>query len=215
MSKEKWSKQAKTVRGDKVIELVLGAAQSLLQERWLNKISIRSLAEKAGVERASLFYQFKRGWPDIACTLAGGVLFREFDSILIEHLDERTRDDASSCATRALMSFVDLAEGTGKLVSNLRSQMFVWGQDGDSYFHLPGQDYNQELAEVLSNGKDKVTDSHIYAAESLINFSLDIAGGAGLYPWTAEERRKLLTKNVEITVTGLSAMITSDERCVI
>ncbi len=207
MPKDKWTKQAKTARGDKVIERVIGAGQSLLQERWLSEISIRSLSEKANVERASLLYQFKRGWPDIACTLAGGVLFREFDSILIERLDERTRDDASSCATRALMSFVDLAEGTGKLVANLRSQMFVWGQIGDSYFHLPAQDYNQELAEVLANGKDKVTDAQIYAAEFLIHFALDIAGGAGLYPWTAEERRELVRKNVEITVTGLNAEV--------
>ena len=212
MPKDKWSKEAKTDRGERVIARVIGAAQSLLQERWLSKISIRSLSEKANVERASLLYQFERGWPDIACTLAGGVLFREFDSILIEHLEERTRDDASSCATQALMSFVDLAEDTGKLVANLRSQMFVWGRIGDSYFHLPAQDYNQGLAEVLANSKDEVTDAHIYAAESLINFALDIAGGAGLYPWTAAERRELLKKNIDISVAGLNTMTAESHR---
>ena len=213
MSKAKWKRQGKTARGDKVIERVLEAAQSLLQEKWLSKISIRTLSEEADVPRASLLYQFEHGWPDIACSLAGGVLFQRFDSILIEHLDGKGHDDAPSCIARALISFIDLAEGTGKLVPNIRSQMFVWGQIGDSYFHLPAQDYNQELAEVLANGRDKVTDVHIYAAEFLVNFALDIAGGAGLYPWTAEERRDLVRKNVEITVAGLSATASSDENC--
>ena len=199
----------KTARGDKVIDRVLEAAQSLLQEKWLSKISIRRLCKEADVARASLFYQFERGWPDIVCVLEG-VLFQRFDSILNERLDGKSHDDTTSCITRALMSFIDLAEGTGKLVPNIRSQMFVWGQKGNNFFHCPAQDYIQGLAEVLANGRDKVTDVHIYAAEFLVNFALDIAGGTGLYSWTAQERRELVRKNVEITVAGLSATASPD-----
>jgi len=209
MQNVKWKKRGKTARGDRVIERVLESAQSLLQEEWLNKISIRQLSKHANVTRASLLLQFEYGWPEIASTLTSKVLFQEFDSILNQHLNGKTREDDSSCITRALNSFVDLAGETGKLVANLRSQMFLWGHHGDSDFHLAAQDFNTELAEVLASGRANVTDSHQYAAESLINISLDIAGGVGLYPWTVEERRELLTKNVRIVVTGLDQIAAS------
>lgn len=206
MSKTKWPREAKTERGEKVVDQVLSTAQSLLQERWLGEISIRELAKKAGVERASLLFQFPAGWSEISAALTTAVLFGEFDRILIDRPNEQDRHEAHKSIEQALMSFVDLSERTGKLVPNLRSQMFVWGPAGDGDFHRPGQDFNQQLAEALACSQDAVTEEQIYAAECLVNSALDIAGGAGLYPWTAEEQRRLLVNHVEMIIAGLDSV---------
>jgi hypothetical protein len=104
-----------------------------------------------------------------------------------------------------LETFINLAEKSGLLVANLRSQMFVWGTDSDEFFHLPAQDYNEEFAELLAQEDPEVTDAHRHAAEALINFALDVAAGAGLYPWTTEEKRELVKSHVHVTLAGLQS----------
>lgn len=202
-----FARKAKTERGETVIAKVSDAAVRLLKDRWVSDISISALAKEAGVVRASLFFQFERGWPDIAATLASSVLFREFDDILISRLDGRSYDDPVDCIVNALHSFLNLAEESGRLVQNLRSQMFVWGQENDKFFHLPSQDFSEQLAETLALAVGPRTDAHRDSAEMLINFGLDIAGGAGMYPWTMDERRSLIRSQVAVTLLGLRVAV--------
>ena len=205
-------RRASTSRGDSVIGKVATTAEALLKDHWLADVSISSLAEKAGVVRASLLYQFKNGWPDVASTLVTNVLFRVFDEILIDKLKERSQQDVMESVTTALLSVVELAEQSGRLVANLRSQMFVWGDDNNELFHAPSQDFNEELAEVLALKVGPITDSHRYSAEFLINFALDMAAGTGLYPWTADERRTLIRAQVDLTISGLKTNLAGSDR---
>ena len=197
-------RQAKTRRGQDVMRQVLSSARSLLEERYLNDISILELAEEAGVVRASLLLQFRNGWPDIACTLAYQALFGPFDRMVVDMLESDMENNLSKNAAKPLETFIDLAEKTGLLVPNLRAQMFVWGDENYLLFSLPGQDFNEQFAELLADGAENVSDDHRYAAEVLINLALDMAGGVGLYGWTADERRDLLRRHVEIVLDGLA-----------
>ena len=129
-------------------------------------------------------------------------MFHEFDQIVLNALDSDPRPNRAKTAIRALETFINLAEKTGRLVPNLRAQMFVWGEKNDESFHMIGQDYNEEFAELLAGNGQAVTDEHRAGAEALISFALDLAGGAGMYPWTITEQRELLRKHVALMLAA-------------
>lgn len=205
--KKRKTRKAKTERGATVVEKVTGAAERLLQDHWLSDVSVSALAEEAGVVRASLFLQFEGGWPDVAATMVDTLLFQEFDRILVDRLVGRSKRDPEKSIVAALQSFVTLADKSGRLVPNLRSQMYVWGSENDEIFHLPSQDYSEQLTEVIALAVPPNSELHRAAAEVLINFSLDMAGGVGMCAWSSNERKNFIRRQVSITLAGLSRLV--------
>ena len=204
-------REAPTTRGNEMMDRILKTARSMLEVRWLGDISVSALAKEAGVKRTSLLLQFPGGWPDIASSLADELLFNPFDQCVIAALDGKLTKNVAENTVRALDIFISLGANSGRLVANIRSEMFVWGDANNELFHRIAQDYNEEFAELLAYNDQTVADDHRYAAEALVNFALDIAGGAGLYPWTTEEKRELVRKHVENTLAGLESIVAAPE----
>ena len=198
---------APTLRGQDTMTRILKTAQTLLEDHWLSDLSISALAKKADVKRTSLLLRFPNGWSDIAVSLADQLLFNPFDQRVISILDGPRSKSIAENTVYALDTFVELGTKSGRLVANLRSHMFVWGDENNELFHIPAQDYNEEFAELLAGDGQTVTDNHRFVAEALINFALDVAGGVGLYPWTTKERRELVRKHVEIALAGLNSLV--------
>lgn len=198
---------APTLRGQDTMTRILKTAQTLLEDHWLSDLSISALAKSADVKRTSLLLRFPNGWSDIAVSLVDQLLFNPFDQRVISILDGPRSKSTAENAVYALDIFVKLGTKSGRLVANLRSHMFVWGDANNELFHLPSQDYNEEFAELLAGHGQTVTENHTFTAEALINFALDVAGGVGLYPWTTKEKRELVRKHVEIVLAGLSGIV--------
>jgi AcrR family transcriptional regulator len=202
-NKELELRRPKTQRGQEARESILAAAEALLIVRRLEDVSISELARESGVVRASLFFHFPDGWPDIACALFIDIFFQRFEGAILPLLDKMPTRTKASDTVRVLKAFFDLAGETGLLVANLRAQMFVWGEENQGIWQCGVEDSNACLGALLAGGDEKITKDHLYAAEGLINIALDLAAGAGSYPHTAKEKLALLKRNVELTTAGL------------
>ena len=202
-NKELLTHQPKSARGQDSMEQVVGTATRMLRERWIADISISELARESGVVRASLLFAFPNGWPDVANTVAIRTLFEPFDKELDALLERPPRVLKPGHVTRVLSTLLDLAQQTGRLLPNLRAQMFVWGEDNQAIFRHGLQDWNAGLASVLAGKEETKGTAHIAAAENLINFTLDLAAGAGYVTSTEKWRRAILKDTVELIFRGI------------
>jgi hypothetical protein len=161
------------------------------------------LAREAGVVRASLLLQFPNGWFDITWDLVGGILGRPFEEALTVLYEDKRRPKSAGEISGLLETFVDVSEKTGRLVPNLRSQMFVWGEEYGAMWRIPAQDWVEEVAEFTVEERGEITDAHRTAAEALINHALDLAGRGGFFLYSGEEKRAEIRRLVSITLDGL------------
>ena len=195
--------EPRTHRGRDVRQSVYDAAEKLLQERWLGDISVVGLAKEAGIARASLLFQFPKGWFDIAWDLVGVVIGNPFEDALNALYNEPSRPKSPEAIASLMETFIDVADGKGRLVPNLRSQMFVWGEEHGSQWRIPAQDWVEEISDLMVADKKDITDEHRTVAESLTQFALDLAGRGGFYLYRTENKRERIRQSVVVALAGL------------
>jgi len=199
-------RKAKTPRGVDVMDRVVEAAKTLLSENWLDEVSITELAREAGIVRASLLLQFPNGWPDIANT----ILIREFSNdylIWLCDLGEKQKERyVNDRVFEALNFILTRAEGTGLLYPNLRSQMFVWGEENFGVTYCLLIDTLNSIVEIMGQvGSKRSEQACEYAAEALFNIALDLAAAPSLHYRTFKDRREVLRNTIDLILAGLAA----------
>ena len=94
----------------------------------------------------------------------------------------------------------------GLLYPNLRSQMFVWGEENAGVMRCLLIDVLDAMAEMMKQAAPKGSEqSCVYAAEVLFGTALDLAAAPGLHYRTFKERREALRNTIDLTVAGLAS----------
>ena len=197
-------RQPATARGVGVKDRVIETARRLLKENWLDHVSVARLAREAGIVRASLLLQFRDGWSDVAWQL----LYEEFEDDYCEWLTKSlaasARKPLEERLFRVLGHTLDRAEETGLLYPNVRSQMFVWGNENASMMPVIWTDVFLILIPVIERNLPDVDEERAHAAlETLYCLTLDFAGSSGLFDWNLDERRELLRRSIQVVIAGL------------
>lgn len=197
-------RQPKTVRGSDVVNKVLETAATLLQDDWLDNVSIAKLARESGISRASLLLQFQNGWPDIAY----GLLCREFDSDyseltwkLVEEPLERTVNDRMF---ELLDYLLTRAERTGLMYANLRAQMFIWGDENTAMMEVQLSDVLEcmvRMFDEVTKKPDAVVSSR--ATDMLFNSTIDLAALRDIPATSFDQRRAAVRTMIDLTVAGV------------
>ena len=199
-------RKAKTARGVDVASRVVEAAKTLLSENWLDHISISKLAREAGIARASLLLQFPNGWPDVANWIVVQEFGDEHLNWLYDLAEKHTKRPVNDRLFEALDFILMRAESAGLLYPNLRSQMFVWGEENAGVMRCLLIDVLDAMVEMMKQAAPKGSEqSCMYAAEVLFGTALDLAATPGLHYRTFKERREALRNTIDLTVAGLAS----------
>lgn len=191
-----------TQRGVQVINAVTGTAARLLQERFVDQISLVELAKESRVARASLLLQFPGGWPDILSTVA--ITEVNLDTALDEAL---AQDDLirSQQVFIVLNSLLNRAEKSGLLFANMRGAMFSWGAENQGVYRIALEACWEVLRVLMANEtrSDELEDRRLaYLAEGLLNLTLDLASSEGYMARTWDERRAALRVAVDASLAS-------------
>lgn len=194
-----------TERGGKVMEAVVAVARQMLMDHWAHELAVVQLARVSKVARASLFWQFPKGLPDIINT----VLLRELDWF-DEGYELANRQTHLPPADRVMLCFEPLfrhAEVSGRLYANLRGAMFTWGRENTETYRCGLNDYVDLTAELLTSELLPLgaSDDRFYGfvAEGIFNAALDILAEDPETAATWQERRDAFRALVSTAVDGL------------
>ena len=197
-------RQPKTERGSNVIGRVVATAKSLLAERWLDEISISELARAAGVARASLLLQFSKGWPDVAWEVFASEFNQQIEDVAVNLVSDPGSRSANERLYELLDQILMRANETGLLYRNLRSQMFVWGDDYDFQAEIQLSDLHETMPEILAQASPQVdTMSVEIMARRLFEETLDLAASSEAIWGDLEARRKILRVMIDVVVRGV------------
>jgi AcrR family transcriptional regulator len=192
-----------TERGERVINAVTATAHRLLQDHFVDQLSLVELAKESGVARASLLLQFPGGWPDVLATVA-------IQEINLDSAFEQTR--AAPRLTRAkrvfmaLNTLLDRAEETGRLYPNLRAGTFSWGSEIQSVFRIAYEGCWENIMDLATDGGRLKADQRRrtgYLVENLLNLTLDLASSEGYLVRTWDERRDALRLAINATLVAI------------
>jgi hypothetical protein len=192
-----------TPRGEKVIDTVTETARRLLQDHFVDQISLVELAKASSVARASLLLQFPGGWPDILATVA----IREINlDSAFEKAKEAPRLRRAKRVFIALNTLLDRAEESGLLYPNLRAAMFSWGSENQSVFRIAFEGCWENLMDLITD-RSGSQESHGramgYLVDHLLNLTLDLASSEGYMARTWDERRDALRTAVDATLAAV------------
>jgi AcrR family transcriptional regulator len=197
-----------TPRGEKVFDTVSQTARRLLQDHFVDHISLVELAKASGVARASLLLQFPGGWPDILATVA--IQEINLDRAFEEAKDARRLTRAKR-VFMALNTLLDRAEESGLLYPNLRAAMFSCGSENQSVFRIAIEGCWENIMELItdrSESNESRSRTVGYLVDHLLNLTLDLASNEGYMARTWDERRDALRTAINVVVTATAAPAT-------
>lgn len=197
---------AATERGEKVMDLVVGAARELLSKHWIHEVTVVELARRADVARASLLWQFPDGMTDVL----NAVLLREL-AAFDDGFGEVEREKRPSRIDNVMRAFEPLfakAEGSGRLYANLRGAMFTWGSANSDIYRKCLNDYVDMTVELLTDhspSKDPaIARAQGHVAEAVFNGALNVLAEGGEPGTTWLERLDAFRALVTTVIAGLS-----------
>ena len=125
---------------------------------------------------------------------------------LYDLAEKHTKRPVNDRLFEALDFVLSRAESAGLLYPNLRSQMFVWGEENAGVMRCLLIDVLDAMVEMMKQAAPKGSEqSCVYAAEVLFGTALDLAAAPGLHYRTFKERREALRNTIDLTVAGLAS----------
>jgi hypothetical protein len=117
---------------------------------------------------------------------------------------EETKRPVRDLLFETFDTFLTKAENSGLLYANLRSQMFVLGDENAAVIRVNFVDLFAGIVMMFERvNPDGDYGSYQYAADMLLNFALDLAGKPSFSSESFTERRETLQTMIDVTIAGM------------